>query len=242
VIDGVSTQTALLAVWERGQRERPGSRALTLLAVAPEGVGRAPASLTVGRRDAALLDLRERLFGPDFTAVSCCPSCGEDIELAFPAREVRREVASVARSTLQVARVDVQFRLPTGEDVAAIEAAPDVATARACLVARCIEHASQDQVPIAVDSLPAKIVDAAVARMGELDPQADVILDVACPSCGHGWLEPFDIVSFLWSELAAWSRRLLNEVHVIAAAYGWSEHAILELTPARRSAYLEMIR
>jgi hypothetical protein len=242
VIDGAGTPTALLAVWERGRRERPGSRALTLLLAAPESVRARAGSLTVGGRDAALLDVRERLFGREFAAVSSCPSCGEDIELAFAAREVRRETASVDRSMLHVAGVHVQFRLPTGDDVAAIEAAPDVATARAGLVARCFAHAVQDHVPIAIDQLPAPIVDAVIARMAELDPQADVALDVACPWCGYSWLEPFDIVSFLWSELAAWARRLLNDVHVIASAYGWSEHDILALTPARRSAYLEMVR
>jgi hypothetical protein len=51
----------------------------------------------------------------------------------------------------------------------------------------------------------------------------------------------FDAGSFFWSELGAWARRLLHEIHSLARAYGWSESEILTLSPARRQAYLELI-
>ena len=35
---------------------------------------------------------------------------------------------------------------------------------------------------------------------------------------------------------------VLRLVHVIAGAYGWSEHDILGLTETRRQTYVEMIR
>ena len=54
-------------------------------------------------------------------------------------------------------------------------------------------------------------------------------------------MESFDIVSFFWSELTAWSIRILDHVHRLASAYGWSEADILTMTPSRREMYLARI-
>jgi hypothetical protein len=199
-------------------------------------------ALPVGRRDSSLLDLRERLFGSRFTGVTACPSCGEELELTFEAEEVRREVAHTESAMLCVDGVEVELRLPNGGDLVAIETELDMDMARQVLLSRCLVRATRDAHPLSVDDLPAEVVDRSVARLGELDPQADVSLDVECVSCGDSWLEPFDIVSYLWSDLTAWARRLLEEVHVIASAYGWSERDILSLPPARRNTYLDCLQ
>jgi hypothetical protein len=231
-----------LETWEAGVDQRSAGRALALLAgAAVEPEGKDWARATVGRRDASLLDLRERLFGSRYTGITPCPSCGLEIELSFEAAEVRREVGHGDAVELQVEGVDVVFRLPNGGDLAAIESAGDVAAARATLLARCI-RAGRDGAAIELAQLPARVVEAIVDRMGALDPQADVSIEVECPSCLHQWLEPFDIVSFLWAEVAERAGRLLDEVHLLASAYGWSERDILALAPARRGAYVEMVR
>jgi hypothetical protein len=239
----VQAQSGLLELWERGAGERTGRRALTLLAGAlPEAAAGELDGVSVGHRDALLLDLRERLFGGGFVGLTACPACGEEIELAFDAAELRRDVAETATATVELDGVTVEFRLPNAGDLAAIESIGDIAAARARLLARCILKATRDDAAIPPGDLSPEAVAATVTRMGELDPQADVALAVDCPSCAHGWNEPFDVVTFLWSELAVWARRLLEDVHRLATAYGWSETDILLLSPARRNAYLEMLR
>jgi hypothetical protein len=89
--------------------------------------------------------------------------------------------------------------------------------------------------------MPAEIIDLAIKRMGEADPQADVAVDLTCPCCQHQWQRNFDIVSYLWTELRGWAEQLLREVHLLASAYGWSESEILQLSAARRRRYLEMV-
>ena len=240
--DPVGVNVAWLSVWERGEPGRAGRRALTLLAsAAPDSAGDL-AAVPVGRRDRWLLDLREGLFGRGFSGLTACPACGEEIELTFDVSEVRRDPPSAERGSIHADGVDLHFRLPTSGDIVAIESAADVRTARAALLDRCLEAARRDDVPVPFDAIPATAVEAAIARMRELDPQADVALDVACPACAHAWSEPFDIVTFLWSELSAWARRTLGEVHVLASAYGWAEANILQLTAARRNVSLEMLR
>jgi hypothetical protein len=76
--------------------------------------------------------------------------------------------------------------------------------------------------------------------MAEADPQADVQLNLSCPQCAAAWSAPFDIEAFLWTEIAAWAGRTLQEVHGLARAYGWREQDILSLSATRRRIYLEM--
>ena len=90
------------------------------------------------------------------------------------------------------------------------------------------------------DLLP-QAAEAIEERMAELDPMVQVEMQLSCPGCGHEWAEPFDIASYLWTELGDQALRLLREVHTLADAYGWSESEILAMNPHRRRAYLELV-
>lgn len=238
MIDRTPAQSELLEIWERGAGEGVIGRALALVSGAATGIsGDDVARMPVGRRDAALIELRQRLFGDRFTGITSCPSCGEEIELTFEASEVRREAARIETATVVAGAYEIDVRLPSSADLAAIEPLRDLAAARSALLERCITRA-----PLPLDAMPPEVVDAIVERMSELDPQADVSFDVDCPSCAHAWREQFDVVTFLWTELSAWARRLLADVHTLASAYGWSERDILALSPVRRAAYIEMLR
>jgi hypothetical protein len=240
---GALTPSELLAIWERGEGQRPWRRALALLAgTAPHAPADELAAMPIGRRDASLVELRARLFGDAFTGVTNCPSCDEAIELSFDVAEVRREQGSDAPLSMSAGGYDVDVRLPNTADLAAIEHADDLATARRLLFARCVTRARRGAANVAPNELPANVEETVIAALGSVDPQADVTLDAQCPACGHGWREPFDIVTFLWTELSVMARRLLADVHALASAYGWSERDILALSPARRNAYLEMLR
>jgi hypothetical protein len=242
---GAPGQAELLGIWERGEGQWPWRRALTLLSgIAPGTPDDELASMPIGRRDAALLDLREQLFGNAFTGITACPDCGEEIELTFEASEVRRTAAHGDEGpfTISTGRYEVTFRLPDTADLMHLDGASGLAAARAELLARCVTSALRDGAAIVATELPPELVDVVTARMSEADPQADVAFEVACPSCAHAWLEPFDVVTFLWTELASWARSLLFDVHQLASAYAWSEHDVLRLSPARRNAYLEMLQ
>jgi hypothetical protein len=78
-----------------------------------------------------------------------------------------------------------------------------------------------------------------VAALAELDPDAETMLAVSCPSCGGAHDTVFDPAGFLLTELAAYADRLMDEVDQLARAYGWSERDILALGARRRRRYLE---
>jgi hypothetical protein len=237
---GTLTATALLDVWERGLARPLPERVLGLLAAAfAEMSVDELADLPIGRRDAYLLGLRERLFGPDVTVVAGCPLCGEQIESAFPVDAVRiRDADGV--ETAHSAEIDgyrTVFRLPTTRDLLTLAEAD---SARAILLARCVEIHDADGAPVQAASLGLETMAAIEAWMSDADPQADVELALACPSCGHQWPAAFDIASFLWKELHAWALRTLREVHTLARSYGWREDDVLALSGTRRQLYLEL--
>jgi hypothetical protein len=109
------------------------------------------------------------------------------------------------------------------------------------LLHRCVERLQRDGQPLAVDALG----DADVRMIGEhlADRQglADLRLEIACTACGHRWDMPFDIASFFTVELRRYATQLLDEVHLLATAYGWEEPVILTMHPVRRRAYLERV-
>src|SRR5918912_326555 len=129
----------LLTIWERGEGEGMGRRALTLLAGAPPGTAAdALALLPVGRPDALLIELRERLFGSRFAGLTTCPACAREVELSFETAEVRRETTRAGTATVAAGGIEVDVRLPNGGDLAAIETIRDVGAARELLLHRCI--------------------------------------------------------------------------------------------------------
>lgn len=236
------TASEVLTTWERGLGSAAGERALELAALArPELSEAERGALTAGERDLALLDLRERLFGPTVDAVLSCEGCGETLELAATMGELRAEGPGNADGsrTLSQGGYELRLRQPTALDLAAI-ADETMEEAIDDLLERCVVEARLAGRPVEVRELPDEVVAAVDAALAAADPQADLELGVACPLCGSASTIRFDIASFLWSELERYALATLREIHVLAAAYGWSEPQILALG-SRRRLYLELI-
>lgn len=236
----------LLALWEQGAAQSDVERALLLLAAAcPDRPRDALADLSIGERDWSLLELREQIFGTTLEGLATCAQCQAVLELAFTVDDVRgaasnRSPAEPALS-VQADGYDLRIRLPNSRDLEVAAAANSLPEARRRLFERCVLDARRDGAVCRADDVPEEIVQMAEARMAEADPQGDLQLSIACPHCGHRWQAGFDIVSFFWSEIHAWAFRLLQDVHVLASAYGWREAEILALSPRRRQAYLELV-
>jgi hypothetical protein len=237
----------LLEVWERGQHQVHVERALTMLAVAyPSAARETLATLSIGERDAALIALREKVFGGQLTSLTDCPVCGERLELSFNVVDIRASSEAMAAATLSLSRsgYELQLRLPNSLDLLALAGCAGLAEMRAKLFKQCVlsvAHQGRTESAEHLEEMPAEIVELAIERMGEADPQADVEVDLICPCCGHKWQTGFDIVSYLWTELQAWAAQLLRQVHLLASTYGWRESDILTMSERRRRCYLEML-
>ena len=237
----------LLNVWERGLAARPFERALAILSAAtPESSLSALARVSIGRRDASLLRLREWAFGSELAMVAPCPRCHHALETAISVADLRvpteaagDETTGDLETSLTIEDYKFRCRPPNTEDIRAC-AALDVTMARQALFARCVLESNYRGERVATENLPNEIVESVIQRIAETD-QADIQINLSCPDCEYRWNESFDIVSFFWTEIDAWARRVLREVHTIASAYGWREGDILTLSPTRRQIYLAMV-
>ncbi|HEX6288333.1 MAG TPA: hypothetical protein VFZ66_04040 [Herpetosiphonaceae bacterium] len=235
----------LIQIWEIGLRQHPIDRALTILAAAAPDLGWDELeTLSIGQRDARLLEVWHRTFGPDLESYAECPQCAERLEFTLNAAQLSASAPpATAEATYQWSGDDftIEFRLPNSRDLAAIVSCGQPERAHHLLVSRCIVGAFQGDERIVPAELPAAILGGIAERMTKHDPLAEVLLDLTCPACQSRWQALFDIGAFLWSELAATARRLLREIHTLARAYGWREADILALSATRRQSYLELV-
>jgi hypothetical protein len=239
------TARRALDAWERGQRSDPQGRALALLSsVLPEVSREQLARLPVGQRDALLIRLRERTFGPQVKGFAQCPKCGVRLEfgLDLQAYNAGRSLEhKLAPQLFAADGYEIQFRVPDSVDLAYIAQFPDVETARLVLLGRCVLAARKDGRPVPPHEISEAVVEKLGQRMEELDPLSYVSLSIECARCSHQWLSLMDIGTFLWQEVARSAEKLLGDVHTLAMSYGWSEAEILAMSEARRRFYLEQI-
>jgi len=185
------SQRDLLAAWEAGLGLAPTARAVELLRAAGSGE-EDPSRLTPGWRDAALLEMRERLLGPDLSAVATCPRCGEEQEFDMHVPDIRTATAIAPTGTPELSIThqgySVAFRLPETADLVAVSAGGcDADAMRTALLECCILRAELAGVECRAAELPEDVITAISARMAEADPQGEIELSIECSSCRYAW-------------------------------------------------------
>jgi len=218
----------LFDTWDRAAALARPWRELSLLESASGIPLDELAHLTIGERDRLLLALRIGTFGNRLECETRCPSCDARLELAFDASSLMTPLQRVDEGDLEITVDDsvIRFRLPDSHDVAAALAGDDLATRVATMTPECSTSVVRTRI---------------AERIAELDPQADVSLDLGCGACGHRWQSMFDPAAFLFREVAAYVARLTTEVHLLARAYAWSEASILAMGATRRRRYLDLV-
>ncbi len=240
----------LLSAWETQLDSPLLEKSLYLLALAcslPDT--RAAAQMSIGERDARLLQLRERMFGTQLKNRAICPHCAEAVEWENDTADFHLQAPSQAEMLAIVHQVEaegyqIRFRLPNSEDIARLRgqavAAPE---SQHRLLADCILEVTNGEPSktLAPENLPASAFEILSRRMEKEDPQANISLTLNCPACQGTWETSFDIQSYLWAEIDNWAKHTLHEVYLLAGAFGWSERDILGMHPLRRRLYLQMI-
>lgn len=232
----------LLAVWDQSLAEPLPGRAVIVLAGLLDEDPAECAELDVGSRDVLLGRFLHELIGPTVFAAARCAECSELLDVpvdlvsfgALPVHPAGQEFS------VQVDGATVQYRLPTTADISAVAGLPG-GQARTALLARCLAEPGRPlAAEPAADLVAADLVAAVEQAMEDAAPAGAVDLLVHCPECGHDNTAVLDIPVLLWAELEARAVAVLRDVHALAVAYGWTEDAVLSLTPSRRAAYLAL--
>jgi hypothetical protein len=214
-------------------------RVVTLGAEAKNDNNHAMTSLTMGDVTALALQVRKLTFGDVLQCVMACPSCAEEMSVDLALGRLLLDTASEPATTCTVSAdgYTVILRPVTGDDLLGLgEVGNEMGTPER-VVKSCVVNCDPP--------LPAKMSDELLAKLSsalcELDPQADLLLDLTCPSCKHRFEAPFFPEDFLLREIDARRSQLEMEVHWLAFNYGWSEKAILSLPISKRKRYVELI-
>jgi hypothetical protein len=235
---------AALDLWEAAQGLEPTERSLLLAADEAAGPPARPeelARLPLGERDARLLRLRADLAGTLLEATASCPGCAQELEFAVATDALLARADERAEPEPVVADgLVVTWRPLESADVAAAAATADAAAAERVLLERCVTAVTgpDGDRDLRAPDLPPEARAAVAEAMAAADPLAEVLVELACPSCGAAFAADLDVGGFVWAELRAHAQRLLRAVDVLARAYGWREADVLGLSERRRDEYL----
>ncbi len=173
-------------------------------------------------------------FGHEVAGLITCSSCGQLLSAQVSLPSTHELVTAAATSPQQTAVGGFTVRAPTVRDMLAAAESPD----RACavLLSRCVRR----QDGSAVD--PAELT---AGERAHLDEAAEAItgatlpmLCMRCPACDHQVRGALDIAAVLWDRIDITAPALMEEVALLAQAFGWSEADLLAMPAARRAAYL----
>jgi len=212
---------AALRAWESGAAARGADREDAIMAAYGLSPGR-----VLGDRAAAMVALRVVRFGSVLRLLDRCPACGEALETELDLAAMAEALGPTPETTclaIETSTGVLTAQRPNVEHLAAAAAAADAEAALRSLLFG--------------GAAPA----AAEAALEAADPWADLTLALTCTVCGHRFSRFLDIGAVLWGDVSAEAAALLDDVARLAAAFGWAEAAVLAMTPARRSAYLERL-
>jgi hypothetical protein len=178
---------------------------------------------SLGQRNQRLLALHDATGAGALEALAPCPACAAPNEFALPTDLL----LALPRPEADAA-VDVEgrrFRLPRMADLLSVDSRP--------LAERCLDGPAP---------APAATVERAGRLFDQLDPAADVAVDLTCAGCGVAYRASLDVASHVAAAFDRLLARLYREIDLLAAAYGWNETAITALPAERRVRYVAMIQ
>jgi len=241
------TAEIILEAWERGRGRTAARRALLLLELA--GVGHA-GSVSMAARNALLLRLRSDSFGDALQALATCPSCAASLEFEASARELAMLLERQLHSTSDsaggpgesscCARRSRMRPLSTLDLAEISEIGGSEAIAREIL-RRSLADSTPQQVAAPLTDLDPTVARALEVEVTEGLSESEIVVALTCAECRHSWTPVLDVPALVWEELEAAARSLLDDIHLLACGYGWSERDILALSPGRREAYVALL-
>jgi hypothetical protein len=221
----------ILELWERAVGLDRWRRDDALLA------SRRDVPKALGARNAALLEIRNRLFARTWPFKSCCPRCGLACEFEIDGVALADEIGGleIVRSAhFEWAGRAVVARPPTSDDLKAVASCADTGHAVAALLARCVTG------NVELSTVSDAEFEEIGRRLEGLDPSAAISFALVCPACRAQWSAAVDVGDALWAELKRAAEQSLVEVDALARVYGWTEAEIMQLSPTRRAAYLQL--
>lgn len=190
-----------------------------------------PLDLPIGDVDLLIVWERRERSGDTMVAEGRCGRCLERVDVRFSLAayaahhgpRVARRAQSSESGWFVLHSGATHFRVPTARDVLDVCAVPDP---RAALLARCVREP--------ITAAVARAVESAMARLA---PTLRATVSGLCPECGATFELDVDARELSMAELRRDAITIYDDVNLIATAYGWGQHEILDLPSTRRHRY-----
>jgi TusA-related sulfurtransferase len=195
-------------------------------------------SLAIGDFVTLVLELRKLTSGDILRCLITCPSCKQDMSADITTTQLLQKPEAAEPKSAYEAKVGdftLRLRPVTGEDLDSTEESNISLTeqlARLCIL---------DSTPTLPEKLDAQFLAEINTKLAELDPQADILLNLTCPNCGLKFQVPFYPEDFFLQEVDARRAQFEGEVHWLAFNYHWNENEILSLPLSKRRRYVDLI-
>jgi hypothetical protein len=208
------------------------------LAARTDGAPFDAAALPAPDLERLMLELRREMLGDVINSRAKCPTpdCAKPVDISFritnyvAARQPRvppgvEPLGETGWFTLP--KEGVEFRLVTGEDLAAAE---------------CEQHPERELArrTIRPEGAPRRAIARAQRAMQSMSPCLPREITGCCPECGRNTLFTFHPSSYVQKELRHEAEFVFEDVHILALVYHWPEEKILALPRSRRAHYTEL--
>ncbi len=239
------SDSGLLELWERCGAKPPVERSLSLLEHGFPDMARDEIEiLDIRTRDRLLIELRAASIGPQLEGRLQCPRCAEWLEFALETEALRHTLAQDPPPPAQASACggyEIHLRPADSRDLVLAARTRDLAAGRRLLLERLVEIRDGEGLCVPAEAISAELLAEATERLETLQSQSEIRLDFVCAACGAEHAHFFDAGAFFWLEISQAARRLIDEVHELAWAYGWPQSEILAMSARRRQAYLDRI-
>ena len=162
--------------------------------------------------------------------------CQEWLEVSLPIVELEAlHDQQAANETLALTSIEapLTLRRPTGNDLrrwqTAGTASDDPARQQMMLRDLIVSGTAPGNFPPLDDALET------------FDPLLAFTLSAVCPACRGSTTHQIDLERMALMSLRTRQTRLLQEIHQLARAYGWTEEEVLAVPSSRRLRYLELV-
>jgi hypothetical protein len=195
--------------------------------------------LTLGDRAILIIQIRAALLGEKIHALLNCPFCKESLSFELSSKSLApQSIANpVVAYPLKFENFLLMVKPVTGAVLEAIAESSSINYSIEQLARLCIVSSK----PVLPEKLSDELLATVSSKLREIDPQADIVLNLVCPVCNRPFQVPFEIEEYFFNEMAGRLGQLEREIHWIALNYHWSEKEILSLPIAKRKRYIELI-
>lgn len=191
--------------------------------------------IVIGDKNRLLLAIRKRTLGETIDCVNYCSRCNSEFSFELQISQLLSDLKTYPETfEITIDTYELTLRsLTVGDLIEASKRDHPIDT----LNKRCIIKTK----PLLPQKIPEHIQGIISEALEQLDPMAEIPLDLICPECGYKFTILFDPETYFLEEFRKLIDQFYREVFLIAINTQWNKDAILSLPVYIRKNYITQL-